>query len=258
MFRSSNPTLRENVFSGERAYAQGETATIQGTINKSFILLGLIAVSAYWIWGQVAQPASIAGYGAVRSANPAAMGYVTMGAIAGFILGMVTIFKRDWAHVTAPLYALCQGVFLGAISAVFEMQYPGIVVQAVSLTFGVMFCMLMIYKSGIIKVDQKFIMGVAAATGAIFLVYVMNMILGFFGRHVPMIASAGPFGIGFSLIVCAIAAFNLIIDFYMIEQYTRMGLNKKMEWYGAFSLMVTLIWLYLEILRLLVKLNSRR
>lgn len=258
MFRSSNPTLREDAFAQERTYAQGETATIQGTINKAFILLSLIALSAYWIWNQVAQPVLLVEYGTARSVNPAAMGYVTMAGIAGFILAMVTIFKRDWVHVTAPLYALCEGVLLGAVSAVFEMQYPGIVVQAVSLTFGVMFCMLMIYKSGIIKVDQKFILGIAAATGAICLVYVMNMILGFFGRHVPIIASVGPFGIAFSVIVCAIAAFNLIVDFYMIEQYTRMGLNKKMEWYGAFSLMVTLIWLYFEILRLLAKLNSRR
>ena len=138
------------------------------------------------------------------------------------------------------------------------MQYPGIVVQAVSLTFGVMFCMLMVYKSGLIQVNEKFIMGIVSATGAIVLVYVMNMLLGFFGRQVPMISGSGPVGIGFSLIVCGIAAFNLIVDFYMIEQYSRMGLKKHMEWYGAFSLMVTLVWLYLEILRLLAKMNSRR
>lgn len=179
------------------------------------------------------------------------------GGIIGFIFALITIFKKDWAPVTAPIYALCQGAFLGGVSAIFEMQYPGIVMQAVALTFGVLFCMLMVYKSGIIKVDQKFILGIASATGAIVLVYAMNFVLGFFGRGVPIVNSSGPFGIGFSLLVCGIAALNLIVDFHMIEQFSRMGLKKKVEWYGAFALMVTLVWLYLEILRLLSKLNRR-
>ncbi len=258
MFRSSNPTLRETMFDQERSHSQGDTMTIQGTVNKSFLLLGLVVLSAYWIWGQVAQPVPLVEYGAVRSANPVALSYSTMAAIAGFVIAMVTIFKREWAGITAPFYALCQGVFLGGISAVFDMQYPGIVVQAVSLTFGVMFCMLAIYKSGIIQVNEKFIFGIASATGAIALVYLMSIILGFFGRGVPALFGSGPVGIGFSLIVVGIAAFNLVVDFYMIEQYSKLGLKKHMEWYGAFSLLVTLVWLYLEMLRLLAKLNSRR
>ena len=258
MFRSTNPTLRENAFAQQRNYAGGQVMTIQGTINKCFVLLCLVMLSAFWVWGQVLPKTPVlAGQQAVQAGNPAAMGMTMGGAILGFIFAMITIFKKDWASVTVPIYALCEGAFLGGISAVFEMSYPGIVTQAVALTFGVMFCMLAIYKSGLIQVDQKFIMGISAAIGAIFLVYVVNIILSFFGRGIPLMYSSGPFGIGFSLIICGVAAFSLLVDFYMIEEYSRMGLKKNMEWYGAFSLMVTLVWLYLEILRLLSKLNRR-
>ena len=258
MFRSSNPTLREGFFEQERAYAGQQAMTIQGTINKCFILLSLIVVSAAWVWGQVIPKTPILDvYGQVAPSNPAAMSLAIGGMFVGAIFGFITIFKRDWAHVTAPIYAVCEGAFLGGVSAMFEMQYPGMVTQAVMLTFGVLFCMLAIYRSGLIKVDQKFVMGVSSAIGAIFLIYMVNLVLSFFGRGVPLMYSSSPFGIGFSLIVCGIAALSLMVDFYMIEQYSRMGLNKRMEWYGAFSLMVTLVWLYLEILRLLSKLNRR-
>ncbi|MEW5895100.1 MAG: Bax inhibitor-1/YccA family protein [Candidatus Omnitrophota bacterium] len=258
MFRSSNPTLQEAFYAQERSFESGNTMTIQGTVNKSFVLLALIVLSASWVWGQALQPAALPQYGQVNAVNPAAMGYAGIGAIGGFIVAMVTVFKREWARFTAPVYALLEGLFLGGISAVFEMQYPGIVIQAVSLTFGVALTMLGIYKSGLIKVDQKFIMGVASATGAIALVYIVNIVLGFFGRGVPFVMSSGPWGIGFSVIVCGIAAFNLIVDFFMIEEFSRIGSKKHMEWYAAFSLMVTLVWLYLEILRLLSKMNQRR
>jgi len=258
MFRSTNPTLREDMFAGERSYAGGEAMTIQGTVNKCFILLGLVMLSAFWVWGQVMPETPVAGYQlGQQTGNPAAMGIAMAGGIIGFIVAMVTIFKKDWAAVTVPIYALCEGAFLGGISAIFEMRYPGIVTQAVLLTFGVMFCMLAIYRSGFIQVDQKFIMGISSALGAIFLVYLVNIILGLFGRGIPLMYSSSPFGIGFSLIICGVASFSLLVDFHMIEQYSRMGLKKNMEWYGAFSLLVTLVWLYMEILRLLSKLSRR-
>ncbi|MFP4472836.1 MAG: Bax inhibitor-1/YccA family protein [Candidatus Omnitrophota bacterium] len=222
-------------------------------------MLALVLLSASWIWGKVLPAMSQPQWGSPQASSlPGNIGaYMTGGAIVGFILAMVTIFKKQWSGVTAPLYALCQGLFLGGISAVFEAQYPGIVMQAVALTFGTAFCMFLVYKSGLVKVNQKFIMGIAAATGAIFLVYMVSFIVSFFGRGLPFIQSAGPIGIGFSLLVCGIAALNLILDFWVIEQGARQGAPKYMEWYGAFALMVTLIWLYLEILRLLSKMNRR-
>jgi len=257
MFRSTNPVLRESVFARERSFAGGQVMTIQGTVNKCLILLALVMVSAFWVWGQVMPKMPVLSYQPGQTGNPAAMGIAMTAGIIGFIVAMVTIFKKDWAAVTVPIYALCEGAFLGGISAIFEMSYPGIVAQAVLLTFGVMFCMLAIYRSGIIQVDQKFIMGISSAIGAIFLVYMVNIVLGFFGRGIPLMYSSSPFGIGFSLIICGVAAFSLLVDFHMIEQYSRMGLKKNMEWYGAFSLLVTLVWLYMEILRLLSKLSRR-
>lgn len=258
MFRSSNPTLRESFFAQDRVFSGQPAMTIQGTINKCFILLFLIVLSASWVWGQVMPKVPmIAGVEMQQAGNPAAMGIAFWGWLLGMVFGFITIFKRDWAPVTAPIYALCEGAFLGGVSAIFEMQYPGMVIQAIALTFGVLFCMLAIYRSGLIKVDQKFIMGVSAAVSAIFLIYVVNIVLGLFGRAVPIVNSSGPFGIGFSVIVCGVAALCLMIDFYRIEEYSRMGLNKRTEWYAAFGLMVTLVWLYLEILRLLAKMNRR-
>ncbi|HSV43236.1 MAG TPA: Bax inhibitor-1/YccA family protein [Candidatus Bathyarchaeia archaeon] len=258
MFRSSNPTLRESMLAQERSFAEGQPMTVQGAVNKSFVLLGLIVLSAFWVWSKALQPAPLAAYGAAAAANSTAMGYAMAGGFIGFIFAMITIFKKEWANRTAPIYALCEGAFLGGVSASFELQYQGIVVQAVALTLGVMFCMLAIYKSGMIKVDQKFMLGLAAATGAVCLVYLVNFVLMFFNRGVPLVYSSGPIGIGFSVIVVGIAAFNLVVDFFMIEECARMRCGKHMEWYTAFGLMVTLVWLYLEILRLLVKLNNRR
>ncbi len=258
MFRSSNPTLRESMLAQERSFAEGEPMTVQGAVNKSFVLLGLIVLSAFWVWSKALQPAPLVAYGAAAAVNSAAIGYIKAGGIIGFIVAWVTIFKKEWAGRTAPIYALCQGTFLGGVSALFELQYQGIAIQAVALTLGVMFCMLAIYKSGMIKIDQKFILGMVAATGAVFLVYLVDYVLGFFNRGVPLVYSSGPIGIGFSVIVVGIAAFNLVVDFFMIEECARMRCAKYMEWYTAFGLMVTLVWLYLEILRLLVKLNNRR
>ena len=245
LVRSTNPVLKEKAFAGQ--LATGEAMTIQGTVNKTGLLLFLVVVSAAWTWGLS------------HSETPeAAFPWMIGGVIGGLITGFVTVFKKTWAPVTAPIYALLEGLFLGGISAIFQRSYPGIAIQAVSLTFAVMFVMLLAYKFGIIRATRGFKLGVIAATGGIALVYVANMVMGlFFHSQMSFLYSSTPLGIGISLFIVVIAALNLIIDFDMIENAARMGAPKYMEWYGAFGLMVTLIWLYLEILRLLSKTRSR-
>jgi uncharacterized YccA/Bax inhibitor family protein len=180
-----------------------------------------------------------------------------LGLFGGFIFALITIFKSSWAMVTAPVYALCEGLFLGGISAIFNKAYPGIAFQAVALTFGVLFLMLTLYKTGTIKVTDKFRMGVIAATGSILLIYILTLVLSLFGVRVPYIHEGGAVGIGFSLIVVGIAALNLVLDFDFFDKGEQAKLPKKMEWYAAFGLMVTLIWLYIEILILLSKIRER-
>ena len=245
LVRSTNPVLKEKAFAGQLVTA--EAMTIQGTVNKTGLLLFLVVVSAAWTWGLS------------HSETPeAAFPWMIGGVIGGLITGFVTVFKKTWAPVTAPIYALLEGLFLGGISAIFQRSYPGIAIQAVSLTFAVMFIMLLAYKFGIIRATRGFKLGVIAATGGIALVYVANMVMSlFFHSQMSFLYSSTPLGIGISLFIVVIAALNLIIDFDMIENAARMGAPKYMEWYGAFGLMVTLIWLYLEILRLLSKTRSR-
>jgi uncharacterized YccA/Bax inhibitor family protein len=180
-----------------------------------------------------------------------------VGIIGGLILAIATAIKQDWAPVTTPFYALFEGLFVGGISAMLDASFPGIVIQAAGLTFGTLASMLFLYQSGIIKATEGFKMGIFAATGGIAIVYLVTFILSFFGIYVPAIYGNGWMGIGFSLFVVAIAALNFIIDFDFIEQGARRGAPKYMEWYGAFALLVTLIWLYVEFLRLLSKLKER-
>ena len=181
---------------------------------------------------------------------------IGIGFIGGFIAALVTIFKPEIAPTSAPIYAALEGLALGAISVVFENQYPGIVIQAIGLTFGILASLLIAYKTGLIKPTENFKLGLFAATGGIFLVYLVSIIMNMFGgAGISLIHSNGMFGIGFSLVVVVIASLNLVLDFDFIEQGAENSLPKYMEWYGAFSLMVTLIWLYLEILRLLSKLR---
>jgi uncharacterized YccA/Bax inhibitor family protein len=168
------------------------------------------------------------------------------------------VFKKEWAAFTAPVYALLEGLFLGGFSAIMELRFPGIAIEAVALTFGTCLVMLLAYRSGLIRPTQKFMIGIVAATGGIALVYFASMILGFFHIQIPGIFGSGPIGILFSLVVVVIAALNLILDFSVIEDGARMGAPKYMEWYSAFGLMVTLVWLYLEMVRLLAKLRDRR
>ena len=242
-FRTSNPALNEKAFQGQ--VAVGDAMTLQGTVNKTGVLLLCVVATSAWTWGLAHSPAP-------QSAMPWVMG----GLIGGLITALVTIFKKNWAPFTAPLYALLEGLVLGGISAYFEKSYPGIAAQAVGLTFGTLFVMLFAYKTGVIRATERFKLGVIAATGGIAVFYLIAMVLGFFRVNVGILYSSSPGGIAFSLVVVVIAALNLVLDFDMIETGVRGGAPKYMEGYGAFGLMVTLIWLYLEMLRLLAK--SRR
>ena len=179
------------------------------------------------------------------------------GLIGGLVFALITVFKAQWSMWTAPLYAICEGLFLGALSGFIETQYPGIVIQAVGLTFGVFLIMLAAYKFKFVEVTKKFKMGLFAATGGVGILYLVSIVLGFFGIQIPFIHEGGLFGIAFSTAVVIIAALNLILDFDMIERGNQEGWPKYMEWYSAFGLMVTLIWLYIEILRLLMKIRGR-
>jgi len=185
------------------------------------------------------------------------MPYIWICLIAGLVIAIITAFNPQKAMITAPIYAFVEGLFLGCISSMMERQYPGIVMSAVGLTFGTLFAMLILYKSRIVRVTNKFRMGVIGATGGLFVFYLLSMMLGFFGVHMPLMYGNGPMGIMFSLFVVGLAALNLMLDFDIIERGAEQGAPKYMEWYGAFALMVTLIWLYIEILRLLSKMRSR-
>jgi len=243
--RTSNPALNEKAFKGQ--VATGEAMTLQGTVNKTGALLLCVVATAAWTWGLG------------HSNQPgAAIPWMIGGLLGGFVTALVTIFKKTWAPVTAPIYALLEGLALGGISALLEVRYPGIAIQAVGLTFGTLFVMLLAYKTGVIRATQGFKIGVIAATGGIAVFYLIGMALRvFFHYQVPVIYGGGPWGIAFSLFVVIIAALNLVLDFDMIETGVNGGAPKYMEWYGAFGLMVTLIWLYLEILRLLSKVRRR-
>ncbi len=251
--RSANPALKDSTFldlgSGTVVSRSDEAMTLNGTVNKTGFLLLLSVLTAAFAWSQTigadGQPTSSAGF------------YMWGGLIGGLVIAVITILKKAWAPVTAPLYALVEGFFLGAISAMFNAMYEGIVMQAVMLTFGTLFAMLFAYRSGLIKATENFKLGVVAATGGIMLVYLASIVLNMFGSGIPLIHESGLIGIGFSLFVLVIAALNLVLDFDFIETGVEQGAPKYMEWYGAFGLMVTLVWLYIEFLRLLAKLQGR-
>ena len=245
--RSGNPALNATTFKNENLVI-GQTMTLQGTVNKTGFLLGILVLTAVYTWNLFFQ-----------TGNPAAVMPIAIGgAIGGFIMALVTIFKKTWSPITAPIYAALEGLFLGGISAIFEYQYPGIVIQATGLTLGTLASLLVLYKLRIIKPTENFRLMIVSATMGIGVLYLISMIMNMFGSTgIGFIHSNGLFGIGFSLFVVAIAALNLVLDFDFIEQGAEMGAPKYMEWFGAFSLMVTLIWLYLEMLRLLAKLRSR-
>ena len=235
--RSGNPAFTKN-FTGSYDIPVNERMTLDGAVNKTGILLSLCFGGAFVGWN-----------------IPTLM---IPAAIVGFVLALVTIFRSPAkAGSTAPLYALSQGIFLGGITMIFDTQFPGIAIQAIGLTFGILASLLFCYKSGIIKPTENFRLMVFSATVGIGIVYLVSILINLFGsgKEVMMIHSSGPVGIGFSLFVVGIASLNLVLDFDFIEEGAEKGMPKYMEWYGAFSLMVTLIWLYMEILRLLAKLR---
>jgi uncharacterized YccA/Bax inhibitor family protein len=240
--RTGNPVLSQDTFRKERALSGTERMTISGTVNKTALLFVILFATATFAWSQ----------------GSAAGSFVLVGVIGGLVAGLVTVFKKTWAPVTTPIYAAFEGLALGGISAAFESRYPGIVSQAVFLTLGTLAGLLIAYRSGWVKATENFKLGVFAATGGIFFIYLINFVLGFFSVSVPLIHSSGIFGILFSIFVVVVAALNLVLDFDFIEQGAEQGAPKYMEWYAAFGLMVTLVWLYLEILRLLTKLQDRR
>ncbi|WP_299250132.1 Bax inhibitor-1/YccA family protein [uncultured Cytophaga sp.] len=242
--RTSNPALNDSTFD-TYALAGEEKMTIQGTVNKSFILIALVFSTALLSWD-------------FMSNLEGGIIYVVAAAIIALILGLATSFKPTWSPYTAPAYALFEGVFLGAISGFMDKMYPGIAIQAVLLTCGTFLCLLLAYRSGLIKATENFKLGIVAATGAIFLIYMVTFVLGFFGISVPYIHGNGIFSIIFSLVVVVVAALNLVLDFDFIEKGEANGAPKYMEWYASFGLLVTLVWLYIEILKLLAKLSSRK
>ena len=233
--RSGNPAFSQGF--GINESISGEVMTLDGTVNKTSILLALCVGGAYFGWN-----------------SP---GLVMPAILIGFVIALFTIFRPKNSPYTAPAYAAIEGVALGGITMIFEAQYPGIGIQAIGLTFGILASLLFCYKSGIIKPTENFRLMIFAGTMGIFILYLVSFIMSFFGNSIGFIHSNGLFGIGFSLFVVAIASLNLVLDFDFIEEGAEKGMPKYLEWYGAFSLMVTLIWLYLEILRLLAKIRSR-
>jgi uncharacterized YccA/Bax inhibitor family protein len=245
MIRTSNPTLSPQTF--QQPVSVGEQRmTIQGAVNKTAILLAICSITAVFTWNRFGEDA--------RQVVPLMIG----GSIGGLIMALITCFKKEWSAATAPIYAVCEGLFIGGISALFNAKWPGIVMQAAMLTFGTLFAMLAAYRSGFIRATEKFKMGVVAATGGICLMYLVGWILSMFGMNMSFLYGNGMLSIGISVVVVVVAALNLVLDFDLIEQGASVGAPKYLEWYSGFSLLVTLVWLYIEILRLLAKLNSRR
>ena len=251
---TSNPAFRNDAFAGyDQVYGvsptRSTTMTVQGTVGKTSVLLAVLSATAIWAWTAAAK----------QELQPAVLPVAAIGAL---ILAFVTIFKPTLAPWTAPLYAALEGVTLGALSYLIEHigirgSYPGIAMQAVSLTVGTLFCMLFVYGTGLIKVTDRLRAGIVSATGAICLVYVSSILLGFFGVKVPFLGAFNPIGIGIGFVIVGVAAFNLLLDFDSIDKGAQNGAPKYMEWYGAFGLLLTLVWLYLEILRLLRMINGR-
>lgn len=238
--RTSNPALGENTFTSQPVLSGVAPMTLSGAVNKTFILLVLAIGTGAISW----------------NSGPLAGTLAVVGGLGGFLVALILCFKKAWAPALAPVYAILEGLFLGAISQRYQAAFDGIVIQAVMLTFGVAAALLGAYQSRLIRATENFKLGIVAATGGIAIVYLVTIVLGFFGISVPFIHEGGVIGIGFSAFVVVIAALNLVLDFDFIEEGVAVGAPKYLEWYAAFGLLVTLVWLYLEILRLLAKLRS--
>ncbi len=246
MMRTANPALNSKTFLS-LPYGTEQSMTLPGATNKTIILLILAMLAAGYTWEMALgwEPARV---------TP----WIVGGLLGGLVVGLITAFKKHLAPYTAPLYAVLEGLFLGGVSARFESNYPGIVFQAVALTFGTLFCLLLAYKTRLIRPTENFKLGVFAATGGIGLFYCAILILNLLHINTGFAFASSPLSIGLSLFIVVIAALNLVLDFDFIESGVALGAPRYMEWYAAFGLLVTLVWLYLEILRLLVKLRDRR
>ncbi|MBU6428038.1 MAG: Bax inhibitor-1/YccA family protein [Cyanobacteria bacterium REEB65] len=240
--QSGNPAFSANAFRG-LPWAGAEGMSVEGAVNKTLLLFLILFAAGAYTWNQ-----ALAG-------NPGVTAWVSAGAIGGLIVGIATAFKKEWAPVTAPLYAALEGLVLGGVSAIFDQQYHGIALQAVGLTLATLAAMLVAYRSGLVRATPAFQRGIMAATGGVMLFYLASWVASFF-LHYSLMGIGGPIGIGISLVIVGIAAFNLVVDFAVIEQGAASRAPKYMEWYGAFGLMVTLVWLYLEILRLLFRIQE--
>lgn len=245
--KSSNPVFRSKTFDriNTGVYSDSGTMTVNGTINKTFITFIILLASASVTWKMAFQTEGIA----------SVLPYILVGGIGAFITALVISFKPHIAPFATPIYAILEGLFLGAISAQFSYLYNGIVIQAVALTFLTLFLMLFLYRTGIIKVTNKLRMGIITATGSIFGFYLISILLSMFGVNIPVFS--GGIGILITLVIVVVAALNLVLDFDFIDRASEQGAPKFMEWYGAFGLMVTLVWLYLEMLRLLALIAGR-
>ncbi len=252
--QSGNPVLRNKKFGDLGGpLAQGEPMTMDGVVGKTALLLILLLGAGGWTWVRFGSVLAEAG---PQAALAAVSPFIWGGLIAGLVLALITSFASRFAHITAPLYAIAQGFALGGLSAFFELRFPGIVMQAVALTVAVMVAMLLLYRSRVIRVTDKLRSGIVVATLGVALFYLVDLGLrAFTSIQVPMIHESGTVGIVFSLFVVGLAALNLLLDFDLIEQGVAGGAPRQMEWYGAFGLVVTLVWLYLELLRLLSKLR---
>ncbi len=236
---TSNPLLQRDIdFSATEATG---AMTLNGTTNKAGILLLLCIISSFFSWTHPQWQ----------------MPLIVVGVLGGLVACLAGTFAPKTSPIAAPAYAVLEGLALGALSSIFELRFPGIVANAMLLTFSVLGLMLFLYTTRIIRVTDRMVMGIVMATGAIALVYLLDMVLGFFGVHIPGLNSSGPLGIGISLVIVGVAAFNLLLDFAVIESNVQQGAPKYMEWYCGMALLVTLVWLYLEILRLLSKMQKR-
>lgn len=243
--KSKNPSTNTDTFRRYQTPEGTRPMTIQGAVNKTLILLLLLIATSVYSWNQYAT-------------NPD-LGFklILVGVIGGFVVAFITIFFPKISPYTAPLYALLEGLFIGAISGHYEAQFEGIVFQAVLLTFGTLFAMLLAFKTGLIKVTEKFRLGVIAATGAIFIVYLVSFVGSFFSFQMPYLHDSSPIGIAISVVVVIVAALNLVLDFDYMRNAVEHNMPKFYEWYSAFTLLVTLVWLYIEFLRLIAKIRSR-
>ena len=240
--RTGNPVLQPSAFRG-LPWAGAESMTLEGAVNKTLLLFVILFATGAITWNEA------------LSGNPQVEGLIALGGIGGLVAAIATTFKKQWSPVLAPVYAALEGLVLGGISAFFNAQYPGIALEAVGATLATMAVMLVAYRTGVLRATPAFQRGVMAATGGVLIFYLVSWVASFF-LHYSLMMVGGPIGIGISLVIVGIAAFNLVLDFAVIENGVASRAPRYMEWYAGFSLMVTLVWLYIEMLRLLFRIQE--